>query len=78
MDTSETVTTETLKRIADAFNRHDLDGIMAFFTEDAISRPPKALTRGVVASRARNRCARDSPHASPESLMSTMATTPIG
>ena len=41
MDTSETVTTETLKGIADAFNRHDLDGIMAFFTEDAIFETPK-------------------------------------
>ena len=25
---------ETLKQILDAFNRHDLDGIMAFFTDD--------------------------------------------
>jgi len=28
-------TVETLKAIADAFNRHDLDAIMAFFTDDA-------------------------------------------
>ena len=41
MDTSETVTTETLKSIADAFNRHDLDGIMAFFTEDAVFETPR-------------------------------------
>ena len=41
MDTSETVTIETLRSIADAFNRHDLDGIMAFFTEDAIFETPK-------------------------------------
>ena len=41
MDTAETVTTETLKSIADAFNRHDLDGIMAFFTEDAVLETPK-------------------------------------
>ena len=53
MDTAETVTTETLKSIADAFNRHDLDGIMAFFTEEAVLETPRALTRGVVASRAR-------------------------
>ena len=41
MDSSETVTIETLRSIADAFNRHDLDGIMAFFTEDAIFETPK-------------------------------------
>ena len=29
-----TVTTETLKQIADAFNRHDLDAIMEFFDDD--------------------------------------------
>ncbi|HEX5641490.1 MAG TPA: nuclear transport factor 2 family protein [Thermoleophilia bacterium] len=28
------VTVETLKMIADAFNRHDLDAIMEFFAED--------------------------------------------
>ena len=29
-----TVTTETLKQIAEAFNRHDLDVIMEFFSDD--------------------------------------------
>lgn len=29
-----TVTTETLKEILDAFNRHDLDAIMEFFSDD--------------------------------------------
>lgn len=29
-----TVTVETLKQILDAFNRHDLDAIMEFFSED--------------------------------------------
>ena len=28
------VTVDTLKKIADAFNRHDLDAIMEFFSED--------------------------------------------
>ena len=28
------VTTETLKQILDAFNRHDLDAIMEYFTDD--------------------------------------------
>jgi ketosteroid isomerase-like protein len=42
MDTAaETVTTDTLREIADAFNRHDVDGIMAFFTEDAVFESPK-------------------------------------
>jgi ketosteroid isomerase-like protein len=34
MADSESVKVETLKRIADAFNRHDLDAIMEFFAED--------------------------------------------
>jgi ketosteroid isomerase-like protein len=29
-----TVTTETLKKILEAFNRHDLDSIMEFFSDD--------------------------------------------
>src|SRR5687767_13127797 len=29
-----TVTTETLKQLLDAFNRHDLDAIMEYFSED--------------------------------------------
>ena len=29
-----TVTVDTLKKIADAFNRHDLDAIMEFFSDD--------------------------------------------
>lgn len=30
----ETVTVETLKQILDAFNRHDLDAIMEYFSDD--------------------------------------------
>ena len=30
----QTVTTDTLKQILDAFNRHDLDAIMDFFSDD--------------------------------------------
>jgi steroid delta-isomerase-like uncharacterized protein len=29
-----TVTTETMKQVLDAFNRHDLDAIMEFFSDD--------------------------------------------
>ena len=32
---------ETLKQILDAFNRHDLDGIMSFFTDDCTFDFPK-------------------------------------
>jgi ketosteroid isomerase-like protein len=41
MTTAETVTTDTLAEIANAFNRHDVDGIMAFFAEDAVFEGPK-------------------------------------
>jgi ketosteroid isomerase-like protein len=42
MDTAaETVSVDVLREIADAFNRHDLDGIMAFFTHDAVFESPK-------------------------------------
>ncbi len=32
--TQQTVTVETLKQVLDAFNRHDLDAIMEYFSED--------------------------------------------
>ena len=35
------VTVETLKAIADAFNRHDLDAIMSYFTDDAVFESPR-------------------------------------
>lgn len=41
METTETVTTGTLEAIAEAFNRHDVDAIMAFFAEDAVVESPK-------------------------------------
>ena len=31
----------TLKTITDAFNRHDLDAIMSFFTDDAVFESPR-------------------------------------
>src|SRR5712692_11521003 len=34
MSSNQSVTVDTLKQIAEAFNRHDLDAIMAFFDED--------------------------------------------
>lgn len=35
------VTVEILERVLDAFNRHDLDGIMAFFADDAVFESPR-------------------------------------
>jgi ketosteroid isomerase-like protein len=35
------VTVDTLREVADAFNRHDLDAIMAFFTDDAVFESPR-------------------------------------
>ncbi len=37
----ETVTVETLKQILEAFNRHDLDAIMNFFSDDCSFDFPK-------------------------------------
>lgn len=51
MADSEPVTVETLKMIADAFNRHDLDAIMEFFAEDCsmdLPRGPDAWGRRFV------------------------------
>ena len=36
-----TPTVELLKEILDAFNRHDLDAIMRFFTDDAVFEMPR-------------------------------------
>jgi ketosteroid isomerase-like protein len=32
---------ETLEAIADAFNRHDTDGVMSFFAEDVVFESPR-------------------------------------
>jgi ketosteroid isomerase-like protein len=41
MQTAATVTVETLEAICEAFNRHDLDGIMAFFADDCVLEMPR-------------------------------------
>ncbi len=41
MSSVRTVTVATLEAILDAFNRHDLDAIMAFFAEDATLDSPR-------------------------------------
>jgi ketosteroid isomerase-like protein len=34
-------TVEMLEAITDAFNRHDVDGVMAFFTDDCVFETPR-------------------------------------
>jgi len=35
------VTVETLQALLDAFNRHDLDGLMEFFSDDPVMESPR-------------------------------------
>jgi steroid delta-isomerase-like uncharacterized protein len=35
------VTEDVLRAVLDAFNRHDLDGILAFFADDAVFESPR-------------------------------------
>ena len=37
----EPITVVTLEAIADAFNRHDLDAIMSYFSDDAVFESPR-------------------------------------
>jgi ketosteroid isomerase-like protein len=41
MDESASVQLETLRAIADAFNRHDLDAIMQYFADDSLLEMPR-------------------------------------
>jgi len=41
MATTETTTTDTLRAITEAFNQHDVDGVMAFFADDAVFETPR-------------------------------------
>jgi ketosteroid isomerase-like protein len=36
-----TVTVERPQRLVDAFNAHDLDAVMSFFTDDAVLEMPR-------------------------------------
>jgi ketosteroid isomerase-like protein len=45
MAASSEVTVETLKEILDAFNRHDTDAIMGFFSEDCTFDMPRGAQR---------------------------------
>jgi ketosteroid isomerase-like protein len=39
--TAESPDVSVLKRVLDAFNRHDVDGIMEFFTDDCVFETPR-------------------------------------
>jgi ketosteroid isomerase-like protein len=41
MAQTTTITVATLEQVLDAFNRHDIDAIMAFFAEDAVMEMPR-------------------------------------
>lgn len=41
MADEDEVTVDTLKRILEAFNRHDLDAIMSFFADDCVLEMPR-------------------------------------
>lgn len=41
MASTQAVTVATLKRVLDAFNRHDVDAIMEYFAEDATLDTPR-------------------------------------
>jgi ketosteroid isomerase-like protein len=41
MANEQSVTVETLKAFLEAFNRHDIDGVMAFFAEDCVMDAPR-------------------------------------
>ena len=48
MVAEQAVTVETLKEIAEAFNRHDLEAIMEFCAEDCVLwKCPEGLIHGV-------------------------------
>jgi len=38
---ADRVTVETLERVADAFNAHDLDAVMGFFADDCVLEMPR-------------------------------------
>ncbi len=44
MPSNQAITAETLKEIAEAFNRHDLDAIMEFFADDCSMDLPRGTS----------------------------------
>lgn len=46
MTSTRAVTVDTLEQVLAAFNRHDLDAIMAFFADDAVFESPRGADPG--------------------------------
>ena len=72
------VTVETLQRLLDAFNAHDLDAVMSFFTEDCVLEMPRGPHPWGRRFEGGRPCDRDWQAASPASPTSTTATTATG
>ena len=72
------ITVETLKQILDAFNRHDLDAIMEYFSDDCSFDFPRGPEPMGNASRVKPRCGRHLQAASKEFRMFIMVKTVIG
>jgi hypothetical protein len=72
------VTIETLRRLVDAFNAHDLDSVMRCFADDPVLELPHGPDQWGGGSRGGRRCARGWQAASPASPASTTATTVTG
>jgi hypothetical protein len=67
----------TLTELCEAFNAHDLDRIMAFFSDDCVLEMPRGSKPWVLVSRANGTYEKRWHHALKACLMSTMATTSI-
>jgi hypothetical protein len=72
------VTIETLQRLVDAFNAHDLDAVMGFFADDPVLSCHAGRIRGGGGSRVGRPSGRGWQAASPASPTSTTATTATG
>ena len=69
------VTVETLQRLVDAFNAHDVDAVMSFLTDDPVLELPRGPQPWGRRFQGGRRCARGWPAASPASLTSNTART---
>lgn len=74
----ETLAVDTLKRILEAFNRHDLDAIMKHFAEDSVMTYHEVPIPGEGGMWASHRYGKDWRDDSPASPTCIMARTNIG
>ena len=73
-----TITVETMKQVLDAFNRHDLDAIMEFFSDDCSLDFPRGPESWGQASLVKHKCEMPLQVALKVFLMSTMVKTVTG